>query len=215
MSRNSNCGLSTSIDLTLPRFTRWMLDVWYPLTCISKPRGEVCYFLLVLALHIGTIGYTAITLPETLGWLKGTEFPMQAESVNGEAWAMITCMVIQTAIRVFIPLRSARPTAYFPSIVLALCVIITWSTVQYINDGRRDALHHPTCRFDPNAPPPSFMLGVHQQSMHRIPQSSYTTTTNASTLELGELPAYPYSTELPSQEFHSETRLDNRSHFVS
>src|SRR5258706_5823863 len=94
----------------------------------------------------------------------------------------------------------------FLIIVLGLCVIITWSTIQHIRDGRRDALYHPTCRFDPNAPSPVAMLGVHHQSMHRIPQSSYTPTTNSSALELCHLPSYSYSSQPPSQEFHQENR---------
>ena len=98
-----------------------------------------------------------------------------------------------------------------PTTVLGLCVIITWSTLQHIKDGRRDALYHPTCRFNPNAPSPIALLGVHHRSMHRIPQSGYTATMNTSMLELGELPAYPYSTHPPSQESYQEFCLDNHS----
>lgn len=84
-----------------------MLDVWYPLTFISKPRGEVCYFLLVISMHIGTIGFTFFALPRAIDWLSRTEFPMQADNVSGETWAMVACMVIQTAIRASISLSSA------------------------------------------------------------------------------------------------------------
>ena len=80
-------------------FPSWILDVWYPLTFISKPRGEVCYFLLVLAMHVGTMAFTVSILPRALDWLTKSEFPMHVGIVNGEIWAMIACMVIQTAIR--------------------------------------------------------------------------------------------------------------------
>jgi len=175
----------------------WLLDVWYPLTFISKPRGEVCYFLLLLAMHAGIIGFTARALPRSLDWLTTMDGPfrMQTENVKGEWWAMIACMAIQIVI------------------LLCFCVIITWSTIQHIRDGRRDVLHHPSCRFDPNAPPPVVLLGVHHQSMHRQPQPSYNATKNTSMLELGQLPAYPYPTQPPSQGSYRDIRLDNRSHF--
>jgi len=179
----------TSAAVILP----WMLDVWYPLTFISKPRGEVCYFLLLLSMHIGTIGFTLHGLPQTVDWLTRMGLSMPAQSVYGQAWAMIACMMIQTAI------------------LLGLCIIITWSTIEHIQDGRRDALYHPTSRFDPNAPSPIALLGIRHQSMHRTPQSSYTATNvNNSTLELGQLPPYPHSTDGCNQEIRS----DNRSHFV-
>jgi len=33
---------------------------------------------------------------------------MHADSVNGEAWAMVACMMIQTVVRASIPLSSAE-----------------------------------------------------------------------------------------------------------
>jgi hypothetical protein len=108
---------------------------------------------------------------------------MHADSVNGEACAMVACMVIQIAVRASIsPLRSdLTRSTYFPynsTRSLRYYHLVDSST--HTKDGRRDALYHPTCRFDPNAPSPIAVLGVHHQSMHRIPQSSYTQTTNAS-----------------------------------
>lgn len=99
---------SSAFSITSPHrvFPSWILDVWYPLTFISKPRGEVCYFLVIFAMHASTIVFTVSCLPGALDWLSKTEFPMQAESVNGETWAMIGCMVIQTAVRASISLSS-------------------------------------------------------------------------------------------------------------
>lgn len=87
-------------------FPSWTLDVWYPLTFISKPRGEVCYFLIILAMHTGTITFTLSVLPRALEWLSWTDFPMHADNVNGETWAMVACMGIQTGIRASIPISS-------------------------------------------------------------------------------------------------------------
>ena len=66
----------------------------------------MCYFLVVFAMHASTIVFTVSFLPGALDWLGKTEFPMQAEAVSGETWAMIGCMVIQTAVRASISLSS-------------------------------------------------------------------------------------------------------------
>lgn len=67
----------------------------------------MCYFLLLLAMHIGTIIFTVSVLPQALDWISLTEFPMHAGSVNGEACAMVICMLIQATVRASIsPLRS-------------------------------------------------------------------------------------------------------------
>jgi len=181
----------TSTAVTLP----WLLDIWYPLTFMSKPIGEVGYFLIVLAIHVGTIGFTVNTLPPIVEWLSRQNSPMPDQAVSREAWAMVVCMAIQIII------------------LVVLCIIITWSTVQYIRNGRSDALHHPTCRFDPNAAPPTVLLGIHHQSMQRIPQPSYIAMNNASVIELGQLPPYSYPTKPASQESGQEGRSDH-PHFT-
>lgn len=57
--------LYVTIPLLSGRLTspyRWILDVYYPLTWVSKPKGQVLYLLSVMLFQCGTFGYNVNTV---------------------------------------------------------------------------------------------------------------------------------------------------------
>ena len=187
---------------------RWILDVYYPLTWVSKPKGQVLYVLSVMLFQCGTFGHNVAKYcllylaffvgfavawcyitPIACWWISNGSYPQGYRRIFRYSWIVATCLLAQIVLRKCLSFR-LLPTrlTYHPVTIVVLLIILTIS--QHIKAGRKEALDHPLCRYNPATARSLRLLPMSQSTVMR---SQNATTNTLSVPSNAYPPRYDFS----------------------
>lgn len=97
---------------------RWILDVYYPLTWVSKPKGQVLYVLSVMIFQCGTFGHNVAKYcllyliffvgfavawcyitPIACWWISTGAYHQSYRRIFRFSWTVAACLLTQIVIR--------------------------------------------------------------------------------------------------------------------
>ena len=122
------------------------------------------YCLLYLAFSIGyAVAWCYIT-PIACWWISNGNNRQVYRRIFRFSWIVAACLLAQIIIRKRLSFISFRPSSRCtPVTIVVLLIIFTIS--QHIQVGRKEALDHPLCRYNPAAPRSLRLLPMSQSTV--------------------------------------------------
>jgi len=159
----------------------WLLDLYYPVTFLSKPVGELASFVILIVLHLTTALYLYVDLDHTPFSVEPKDIFFQQRNFSITALMLVLFLLLQSV-----------------ALTCSLFVVL-YSTARYLRAGRWDALDHPICRYDPKTVPlhrhPLELLQYNPSTLHML------SSTNLQSRNTSREPSHDMGSE-PVSNYH-------------